>query len=103
MSERHEEEREAPAAFVSRKPNKNELSEVEAPTTQVVHDPVCHRDFPANQSRSSVEYEGFTYYFCSDACRKAFDASPAEIVEAETAYTHSEPAPPMKEVPRPIV
>ena len=73
------------------------------PTSQVVHDPVCHRDIAADEAASSVIYEGFTYYFCSDACRASFDQSPDKVVEAENAYAHQEPAPPMTEVPRPTV
>jgi YHS domain-containing protein len=102
MNERTEDEREQ-AAFTSREPIMNERGEVDEPTTQVVHDPVCHRDIAANESASSVEHDGFTYYFCSDPCRAIFDGSPDAVIEAENAYTHQEPAPPMTEVPRPIV
>jgi YHS domain-containing protein len=103
MNERDIDERDEQRAFDSRRPDLNERGGVEEPTSQVVHDPVCHKDFPANESSSSVEYEGFTYYFCSETCRQAFDNSPDEVIEAENAYTHLPPASPAKEVPRPFV
>jgi Cu+-exporting ATPase len=42
-------------------------------------DPVCGMDVSETDAAGSVEYEGVTYYFCSEACRRRFVASPAEF------------------------
>jgi YHS domain-containing protein len=39
-------------------------------------DPVCGMDLEESQATASAEFEGKTYYFCSDACREEFEASP---------------------------
>jgi YHS domain-containing protein len=33
-------------------------------------------DLEESQATASAEFEGKTYYFCSDACREEFEASP---------------------------
>ena len=62
---------------------------VEQPTSQTVHDPVCHMNLPANDAAGSVEHNGLTYYFCSEACLHSFQANPAGVIEAETEHDHS--------------
>jgi Cu+-exporting ATPase len=39
-------------------------------------DPVCGKDLLPNTAASSINREGTTLYFCSEACRTAFDAEP---------------------------
>jgi Cu+-exporting ATPase len=48
-------------------------------------DPVCDMEVdPAFAPKS--EFQGRTYYFCSLACKQAFDANPMEYAEkARTA------------------
>ena len=44
-----------------------------------VTDPVCAMAIDVDQAASKAEYHGKTYYFCSDACRKRFDADPTKF------------------------
>lgn len=64
---------------------------VEDPTTQTVHDPVCHMDIVAEDAAGNSEYNGFTYYFCSDHCKDAFDSDPDAVLLAEAEHNHDEP------------
>jgi Cu+-exporting ATPase len=44
-------------------------------------DPVCDMEVdPATTSLKS-EFQGHTYYFCSLACKQAFDANPQEYAD----------------------
>ena len=43
-------------------------------------DPVCGMAVDPATARRTSEYEGTTYYFCSPACKKAFDADPARYL-----------------------
>lgn len=40
-------------------------------------DPVCAMEVNESDAAGKSEYEGKTYYFCSAACKRAFDADPA--------------------------
>ena len=35
-------------------------------------------DLEESQAKASTEFEGKTYYFCSDACREEFEAGPEQ-------------------------
>src|SRR5919106_3146809 len=39
-------------------------------------DPVCGMRIDTDDAAATAEYEGETYYFCSEACRQAFVAGP---------------------------
>jgi len=41
-----------------------------------VKDPVCDMELDSAAAAASEEYNGKTYYFCSDACQQRFVASP---------------------------
>ncbi len=41
-------------------------------------DPVCAMQIEEQDAAGQAEYEGRTYYFCSTACRRKFEANPAE-------------------------
>jgi len=41
-----------------------------------VKDPVCGMQIESTAAAASEDYEGKTYYFCSDACQQRFVASP---------------------------
>jgi Cu+-exporting ATPase len=43
----------------------------------IATDPVCGMRVDPEDAAASVEYEGETYYFCSEVCRDAFVADPA--------------------------
>ena len=38
-----------------------------------VKDPVCGMDIDPNTAAAKSEYQGQVYYFCSPACKQAFD------------------------------
>lgn len=42
-------------------------------------DPVCGMQVDPSRARSQKEFEGQTYYFCSEECRKKFDANPGQF------------------------
>ena len=53
-------------------------------------DPVCGMEVDqakTNALKRTSEYRGTTYYFCSDSCKRRFDASPEK-------FESSKPAPP---------
>jgi P-type Cu+ transporter len=41
-------------------------------------DPVCNMQVDPNNAAGKSEHAGKTYYFCSAACKKRFDANPAQ-------------------------
>jgi Cu+-exporting ATPase len=43
-------------------------------------DPVCGMRIDPEDAAATAEYEGTTYYFCSEACRDAFVADPASYL-----------------------
>lgn len=43
----------------------------------MVTDPVCGMRIDTDDAVASAEYEGKTYYFCSEVCHEAFLADPA--------------------------
>jgi YHS domain-containing protein len=45
-----------------------------------VKDPVCGMKVDVANAAGSVSYEGEEVYFCSDNCRRAFEAEPERFV-----------------------
>lgn len=45
-------------------------------------DPVCKMQVDPAKAAAKVEYAGQTYYFCSDACHKAFTDAPQQYTGA---------------------
>ena len=43
----------------------------------MVTDPVCGMRIDEDDAAATAEYEGRTYYFCSEACRDSFVSDPA--------------------------
>ena len=43
-------------------------------------DPVCGMRVDPDDAAASAEYDGTTYYFCSQVCHEAFVAEPAAFV-----------------------
>ena len=41
-----------------------------------VKDPVCGMTIEPDDAVATVEYEGKTYYFCSQECKEAFEEDP---------------------------
>jgi YHS domain-containing protein len=46
----------------------------------MVTDPVCGMRIDPDDAAATAEYEGETYYFCSEACRDAFVADPGSYI-----------------------
>lgn len=43
-------------------------------------DPVCGMTIAEKDAVGTAEYQGSTYHFCSEACRRRFVANPAEFI-----------------------
>lgn len=46
-----------------------------------VKDPVCGMMIEPSDAVGSSQYEGKTYYFCSEDCKVEFDANPEDYAE----------------------
>ena len=44
-------------------------------------DPVCKMNVAPEKAAARVGYAGQSYYFCSDACHKAFTAEPQKYAD----------------------
>lgn len=54
-----------------------------------VKDPVCGMKVDSSKALYKSEYEGKTYYFCSEGCKKKFDANPLQFVKKEEKAPHA--------------
>lgn len=43
-------------------------------------DPVCGMEVNENSAPAKTEYDGVTYYFCSQNCRNTFEEDPEEYL-----------------------
>jgi YHS domain-containing protein len=48
-------------------------------------DPVCGMKVDEKKSEFETQFEGKTYYFCSDSCKQEFDADPEEFAGGAAA------------------
>lgn len=48
----------------------------------MVTDPVCGMDVDPSRTNFKTEYEGKTYYFCSESCQSAFNKNPTRFSDA---------------------
>jgi YHS domain-containing protein len=46
-------------------------------------DVVCGMQVDPQKAAGKSEYEGKTYYFCSQSCKQKFDANPTEYVQTK--------------------
>lgn len=46
-------------------------------------DPVCDMEIDPQSAAAKSEFQGKTYYFCSLACKQAFEADPQSYVEKQ--------------------
>jgi YHS domain-containing protein len=46
----------------------------------MAQDPVCGMEVNTATTSEQSDYEGQTYYFCSEECKNAFDAEPEKYV-----------------------
>lgn len=56
--------------------------------TNNFQDPVCGMEVEPQHAAASYEYNGTTYYFCSEGCRDAFQNHPERFI-ARTEHSHS--------------
>jgi len=52
-------------------------------------DPVCGMQVDEKTAAKS-EYDGQTYYFCSNSCKSDFDSNPARYIRAASEHDTSE-------------
>ena len=64
---------------MKKKASVTKTQEKEAP--EMVKDLVCGMEIDTKKAPAKSEYMGKTYYFCSLACKKAFDQNPAKYTE----------------------
>ncbi len=50
----------------------------------MVKDPVCNMEIDVDSAAAQEEYQGATWYFCSESCHGKFQADPAQYVQSET-------------------
>ena len=62
-----------------------------AEPNQKEHDPVCHMDIDVRDAKGRTDYDGRTYFFCAEGCKRQFDADPEAALRAEDTYDHSQP------------
>jgi membrane fusion protein, copper/silver efflux system len=56
---------------------------------QPVKDLVCGMDVdPQSPKTLKAQYKGKTYYFCSDTCKKSFEANPEKYIQKEVPHPH---------------
>jgi len=53
-----------------------------------VKDPVCGMTIDKAAAKGKSDYQGKTYYFCSDGCKKKFDAEPGKYVQPPAPPKH---------------
>lgn len=51
-------------------------------------DPVCNMSVQADKVSAKAEYQGVTYYFCSEHCRQQFVAHPEKYVVRQPSGGH---------------
>jgi len=50
----------------------------------MVKDPVCGMEFDSSQAEAQTSYQGQSYFFCSQDCRRTFEENPKEFVNNST-------------------
>lgn len=50
----------------------------------MVTDPVCGMQFDKQQAAGTSEYQGQTYYFCSQGCKRKFDQNPQQYTSQQS-------------------
>jgi Cu+-exporting ATPase len=53
-----------------------------------VKDPVCGMMIDPASAKGKSQHEGKTYYFCSEGCKKKFDADPKKYVQPPPPPKH---------------
>ena len=50
--------------------------------TKAITDPVCGMKVEPGMTRLVSNYQGHSYWFCSEDCRRAFEKNPEEVSES---------------------
>jgi P-type Cu+ transporter len=58
----------------------------------LVSDPVCGMTFPPEKARTTVEHDGETIHFCSEGCRRKFEAEPERYLGGAAGAEAAAPA-----------
>lgn len=58
----------------------NRLRDIFKSGKEKVHDPVCGMEKEKSEFKFTSEYQGKTYYFCSEQCKHMFEAEPRGYV-----------------------
>ncbi|MEK6770476.1 MAG: YHS domain-containing protein [Pseudomonadota bacterium] len=53
-------------------------------------DPVCKMAIEPQEAAARMEYQGATYYFCSQGCQKEFTAHPEKFVAKKPGSGHTQ-------------
>ena len=54
-------------------------------TAAAEKDPVCGMDVEPSTAKHKIQHKSKTYYFCSETCRKNFEAALAKYLEGKTS------------------
>ena len=57
----------------------------------IVRDPVCGTMIDSESAQAQVELKGQTFYFCSQSCRKTFEADSARYAGRTASAESTEP------------
>jgi P-type Cu+ transporter len=49
----------------------------------MIEDPVCGMQINIDTAPAQTEYEGEIYYFCSQGCKREFEANPVQFLFPE--------------------
>ncbi|MBK9099459.1 MAG: YHS domain-containing protein [bacterium] len=52
----------------------------------MVHDPVCGMEIKDVFKAEKLDYQGKTYYFCSNDCKSKFQQSPEKYVKKDDEH-----------------
>ena len=59
----------------------------------LVSDPVCCMQFDSSQAAAQTIYQGQTFFFCSEDCRRTFEENPKEFVGQSAQAQGTPPTP----------
>jgi YHS domain-containing protein len=52
----------------------------------VTKDPVCGMEVDEKKAQRTSTFDGRTYHFCSDSCKKRFDDDPGKFAAGKPAH-----------------
>jgi YHS domain-containing protein len=57
-------------------------------TNTKVIDPICGMEVDSEKAQWRSDYNGCTYFFCADGCRRAFEANPEKYAYKGITHKH---------------